>query len=127
MIKPLPQLKCKIVAGGANNILAEVRHGEVLREMGVLYAPDFVANAGGLMNVFVEIEGYSVERALEKTHSIYDNILNVFEVSKKMNCSTHDAALKIASDRLETVGHLRNRDMRQTLGLFNRTRKLYNR
>ena len=123
----LPQLKCKIVAGGANNVLAEVRHGEVLREMDILYAPDFVANAGGLMNVFVEIEGYSVERVLEKTRSVYGSMLNVFEVSKKMNCSTHDAALKIASDRLETVGCLRNRDMGQTLGFFNRTRKLYNR
>ena len=123
----LPQLKCKIVAGGANNILAEVRHGEVLREMGILYAPDFVANAGGLMNVFVEMEGYSVERALEKTNSVYDNVMNVFEVSKKMNCSTHDAALKIASDRIETIGHLKNRDPGHLSVLFSRTRKLYNR
>ena len=79
----LAELNCKIVAGGANNMLAEVRHGDLLREMGVLYAPDFVANAGGLMNVFVEIEGYSVERALEKTRSVYDNMIGVFKMSKK--------------------------------------------
>ncbi len=122
----IPQLKCKIVAGGANNVLAEVRHGDTLREMGILYAPDFVANSGGLMNVFIEMEGYSVERALEKTNSVYDNIMNVFEVSRKMNCSTHAAALKIASDRLETIIHSGNRHSDQISGLLNRTRKFHN-
>ena len=64
------QFKCKVIAGGANNQLAEARHGDQLRELGILYAPDYVVNAGGLMNVFVELEGYSQERAFDKTRKV---------------------------------------------------------
>ena len=63
------KLRAKIVCGGANNQLAQARDGDNLRELGILYAPDYVANAGGLMNVFVELEGYSPERALDKNNS----------------------------------------------------------
>src|SRR5690606_29805470 len=73
----LTRLKCQIVAGAANNQLAEERHGDALRELGILYAPDFVVNSGGLMNVFVELEGYSSSRAFEKTKQVYDNVSKV--------------------------------------------------
>ena len=104
--KSIGQLKCKIVAGGANNVLAEDRHSNVLREEGILYAPDFVANAGGLISVFAEMNGYSTENVFEKTRSVYDRLMDVFEVSKRENCSTYDAAFKIASQRLKTLGPL---------------------
>ena len=65
----ITKIKAKVIAGGANNQLAEGRHGDQLKEMGILYAPDYVANAGGLMNVFVELEGYSPERAFEKNQT----------------------------------------------------------
>ena len=107
--KSLPQLKCKVIAGGANNMLAEDRHAESLREMGILYAPDFVANAGGLMSVCVEMEGFPVERVLEKTKLVFDNTMNVFKKARKMNCSTHRAALEIASERIETISRIRNK------------------
>ncbi|MEM7645408.1 MAG: Glu/Leu/Phe/Val dehydrogenase dimerization domain-containing protein [Pseudomonadota bacterium] len=123
----IPELQCKIVAGGANNMLAETRHGDALREVGILYAPDFVANAGGLMNVFAELEGYSVERALERTTSVYDNMMNVFDVAKKENCSTYDAAFKLASKRLETLGRLKRKHQGQVSRPFTTLKEVYNR
>lgn len=101
------KLKCKIICGGANNQLAEHRHGDALRELGVLYAPDFVANAGGLMNVFVELEGYSSDRAFDKTKKVYDNMMNIFKMAKAENIATHVAANKVAEHRLQKIGNLR--------------------
>ena len=103
----IDQLKCKIVCGGANNQLAEARHGEALRELGILYAPDFVANAGGLMNVFVELEGYSSDRAFDKTKQVYESVMSVFEMAKEENISTHIAANRVAENRLNKIGSLR--------------------
>lgn len=101
------QLQCQVVAGGANNILAEYRHGDVLKERGILYAPDFVANAGGLMNVFVELEGYSKERAIKKVEAVYDNIMEVFKIADKENVATYKAAQILAKRRIEIIGKLR--------------------
>jgi leucine dehydrogenase len=102
------QLKCKIVCGGANNQLAEARHGDALREMGILYAPDFVANAGGLMNVFVELEGYSSDRAFDKTKRVYENLMRVFQMAESERISTHLAADRIAEARLSKIAGLRS-------------------
>ncbi|MCM2280852.1 MAG: NAD-binding protein [Bdellovibrionaceae bacterium] len=101
------KLKCKIVAGGANNQLAEPRHGNMLREMNILYAPDYVANAGGLMNVFVELEGYSPDRALDKTTQVYENMMQVFAIAKKEGISTHVAADRLAEERIKVIGRLK--------------------
>lgn len=100
------KLKAKVVCGGANNQLAEPRHGDMLREMGVLYAPDYVANAGGLMNVFVELEGYSPDRALDKTVQVYDSLMQVFEIAKRDNVGTHTAADRMGEERIKTIGRL---------------------
>lgn len=123
----IPQLKCKVVAGGANNMLAETRHGDALREVGILYAPDFVANAGGLMNVFAELEGYSVERALERTTSVYENMMKVFAVAKRDNCSTYDAAFKLANERLTVLGGLKQKHQGQVSRPFTTLKEVYNR
>ncbi len=101
------KLKTKVVCGGANNQLAESRHGSMLREMGILYAPDYVANAGGLMNVFVELEGYSPERAFDKTRMVYDNLLEVFAIAKRDNMATNVAADKLAEDRIRVIGKVK--------------------
>lgn len=103
----ISKLKCKIVAGGANNQLAEHRHGDALLEQGVLYAPDYVINAGGLMNVFVELEGYSRDRAFEKTTQVYDNLLQVFKISREEGIATHRAADRLAEKRIHAIGCLR--------------------
>lgn len=101
------KFRCKVIAGGANNQLAEARHGDQLRELGILYAPDYVVNAGGLMNVFVELEGYSPDRAFEKTKRVYDNVKKVFEISKRDNIGTHTAADRLAEERIKTIGYLK--------------------
>jgi leucine dehydrogenase len=103
------KLKCQIVAGGANNQLLEPRHGDELKSRGILYAPDYVVNAGGLMNVFVELEGYSHDRAFDKTKRVYDNVLKVFEIAKAENIGTHTAADRLAELRIKTIGHLKQR------------------
>lgn len=107
----ITQLKCKVVAGGANNQLAEARHGDALRELDILYAPDYVANAGGLMNVFVELEGYSSERAYEKTTQVYENMMQVFQIAKEKNISTNLAADQLAERRLQKIGSIRQHHM----------------
>lgn len=102
----ISKLKTKVVCGGANNQLAEPRHGDALRELGILYAPDYVVNAGGLMNVFVELEGYSKERAFDKTVQVYDNVLSVFKIAKRDNISTHLAADRLGEERIRTMAQI---------------------
>lgn len=80
----IPQLKAKVIAGSANNQLKEDRHGDIIHEMGIVYAPDYVINAGGVINVADELYGYNRERALKRVESIYDTIAKVIEISKRM-------------------------------------------
>lgn len=77
----IDQFKCKIIAGCANNQLKEARHGELLRQKGILYAPDYVINAGGIINVSLEMrpEGYSKEESTAKVMEIYHTLLNIFQ------------------------------------------------
>lgn len=103
----IQRIKAKVVCGGANNQLAEPRHGDMLREIGILYAPDYVTNAGGLMNVFVELEGYSPDRALDKTIQVYDNLMQVFAIAKRDGIGTHKAADRLAEERIEVIGKLK--------------------
>jgi leucine dehydrogenase len=123
----ITKFKCKVIAGGANNQLAEARHGDQLRELGILYAPDYVVNAGGLMNVFVELEGYSPDRAFEKTRKVYDNVKKVFEISKRDNIGTHTAADRVAEERIATIGRLKQRHPGKSSRTFTTLREVYNR
>lgn len=123
----LPKLRTKIIAGGANNVLAEARHGDALRELGILYAPDYVINAGGLMNVFVELEGYSSDRSFEKTRKVYDNCMKVFEIAKNENIGTHLAADRLAEERMKTVGRLKQRHPGKNSRDFTTLREVHNR
>ena len=120
-------LKCKVVAGGANNQLAEARHGAALKEMGILYAPDYVINAGGLMNVFVELEGYSAERAIDKTSHVYDNMMEVFKISKEDDVPTDVAANRLAERRIQLIGGLRQQHHGRTARPFSTLREMTNR
>ena len=103
----LPDLKCAIVAGSANNVLAEGRHGDALAERGILYAPDYVINAGGLINVAAELEGYDEERARERVARIYYSVKNVIEISKRDGVPTNVAADRMALERLRHAGRHR--------------------
>jgi len=104
----IPQLKCRIVAGSANNQLKEPRHADMLRERSILYAPDFVINGGGVVNVAEEFHpaGYSRERALARVATIYDKLLRVFQIAEERNISTAQAAEVLAEERLQRIGQL---------------------
>jgi len=102
--RTLPQLKCEIVAGAANNQLLEDRHGDELEERGILYAPDYVANAGGVINVYSELAGWSRERALRKADEIYHTIANVFEIAEQDGIPTYSAADRVAERRIASLG-----------------------
>jgi len=96
----IPLLKVAIVAGGANNQLLEERHGVALEARGILYAPDYVANAGGVINVYGEVEGWDAQRALDKADDIYDTVLRVFEIAEAYKIPTYEAADRVAEQRL---------------------------
>ena len=104
--KTIPKLHCEIVAGAANNVLLEERHGVALEEKGILYAPDYVANAGGVINVYSELAGWSSARAFRKADEIYDTILKVFAIAKKDNVPTYVAADRLAEQRIQAVGSM---------------------
>lgn len=123
----ITKLRTKVICGGANNQLAEHRHGDQLRELGILYAPDYVVNAGGLMNVFVELEGYSPERAFDKTRMVYDNVTKVFAISKRDNISTYLAADRLAEERIQTIGYLKQRHPGKSTRSFTTLREMNNR
>jgi leucine dehydrogenase len=98
--KTIPMLKVEIVAGGANNQLLEERHGDELQRRGILYAPDYVANAGGVINVYGEVAGWDAQRALDKADDIYDTILKVFDIAEAKNIPTYEAADRLAELRM---------------------------
>jgi len=102
-------MKCDIVAGGANNqLLDEIVHGQALKEKGVLYAPDFLINGGGITNVYYEYAGnYSSQRVMNQTELIYDTTLKVFDQSQKSNNTPHEAAIKIAEERIKSIGNIK--------------------
>jgi leucine dehydrogenase len=99
----LPSLRCRIVAGGANNQLADDRHGQELHDRGILYAPDFVINAGGLINVYSELVGYSRETAMSMARGIYASMCRLFEISRARSVPTHVAADRLAEERIAQV------------------------
>ncbi|MCI0748654.1 MAG: leucine dehydrogenase [Verrucomicrobia subdivision 3 bacterium] len=101
------RLKCKIIAGGANNQLAdEIKHGRMLMEKKILYAPDYVINAGGLINVANELEGYHREKALKEAESIYSTLKKIIEIARQENIPTGEASNRFAEHRLEQVAKL---------------------
>lgn len=111
--KTIDRLTCKVVAGAANNVLAEDRHGDLLQKKGIIYAPDYVINAGGLMNVADELNGYNEERAIEKVKTIYNNIAKVIAISKRDNIPTYKAADRMAEERIEKIGRVHGNFIRK--------------
>jgi leucine dehydrogenase len=103
----LKRLKVSIVAGGANNQLAEERHGDALAAKGVLYAPDYVINGGGLINVYGEIHGWTAERSKKKAGEIYDTLLRVYDLASREKVPSYLAADRLAEGRLRQVGGMR--------------------
>ena len=97
----LERFKVDIIAGAANNQLADdKKHGIILREKNIVYAPDFLINAGGIINVYAELEGYGKKEIMEKTENIYNTTLEILTSAEANDISTHEAALKVAQQRI---------------------------
>lgn len=105
----ISRLKCNIVAGGANNQLEEEKiHGKMLMERGIAYGPDFLINAGGVMNVYAEyLGGYNREVVYQWAEGIYDTCLKILETSENENITTHEAAMKLAENRIKAIGKVK--------------------
>lgn len=100
----LKRLKCSVIAGAANNQLAdEVVHGKAVMEKGILYAPDFLINAGGIINCAWERKGYNRKAALRQTEGIYDTALRIFKASAELNIPTYLAANQAAEHRISSM------------------------
>lgn len=96
------QLTAKVIAGAANNQLAnEQKHGLILREKGIVYAPDFLINAGGIINVYAELENYDKKEIMRKTENIYNTTLEILTNAETHNITTHQAAFDIAQARID--------------------------
>jgi len=100
----LRRLKVEVIAGGANNQLEEERHGEEVERRGLLYAPDYVINGGGVINVYGELMGWDHDRAKRKAAQIYDTLLSIFATARSQNIPTFRAADHVAEARIRSVG-----------------------
>ena len=103
----IPRLRCQAIVGSANNQLATPEDAERIAERDILYAPDFVVNAGGLINVSEELGGYAVDKAAMHIDKIYDNTLRVLEASRERGVTPNVAAVDLAQERIRDIGNLR--------------------
>lgn len=118
----IPQLKAKVIAGAANNQLKETKHGDIIQEKGIVYAPDYVINSGGVINVADELLGYNRDRAMKKVETIYDNILKIFEISRRDNIASYAAADRLAEERIETMRKSRKQFLSNNMNILSRGR-----
>ena len=105
--KTIPMLNCRAIVGSANNQLATDEDAHRLADRGILYAPDFVVNAGGLINVYDELNGYSKTRALHRVDSIFEATMNILQTAEEHGINPNEAAVKVADDRIKEIGDLR--------------------
>ncbi|MEJ9279802.1 MULTISPECIES: Glu/Leu/Phe/Val dehydrogenase dimerization domain-containing protein [Ureibacillus] len=119
----IPQLKAKVIAGCANNQLKESRHGQILHEKGIIYAPDYVINAGGVINVADELYGYNRERAMKRVETIYDSLTKIFKISKDENIPTYLAANRLAEERINSVLKSRKQFLQKEKNILSRRQK----
>ena len=106
----IPRLKCAIVAGAANNQLAnELVHGKMLRERGILYAPDFVINAGGVINVYSEVKGFDSEMSMKMAENIYNTTLGILTMADTEGITPQEAAIRTAKQRIDSIARTKSR------------------
>ncbi|GKV54173.1 leucine dehydrogenase [Sporosarcina sp. NCCP-2222] len=116
----IPQLKAKVIAGSANNQLKNSEHGDMIHEMGIVYAPDYVINSGGVINVADELAGYNRERALKRVAGIYDTIEQIFAISKRDSIPTYVAADRLAEERIARVAKSRSQFLQNEKSVLSR-------
>ena len=106
----IPRLKCAIVAGAANNQLAnEIVHGKMLRDRGILYAPDFVINAGGVINVYSEVKGFDSEMSMKMAENIYNTTLGILTMADSEGITPQEAAIRTARQRIDSIARTKSR------------------
>jgi leucine dehydrogenase len=110
----IPRFKFEIVAGAANNQLRTDECGDELEGRGIVYAPDYAINAGGLMNVAIELQGYDRERAMRMVSTIYNNIENIFRIAERDGISSYAAADRVAEERIAALGQVKLPHVRQS-------------
>jgi leucine dehydrogenase len=103
----IPRLRCSAVGGAANNQLASREHAKLLEEAGILYAPDFIINAGGLINVADELRGYDERRAHMQVEGIFHTLRRIFQMAKLEKITTAQAADRLAEERIRKVGRIK--------------------
>lgn len=103
----IPRLACTAIVGSANNQLATDEDAQRIADRGILYGPDFVVNAGGLINVYDELTGYSKTRALHRVDSIYDATMRILDTAERLGINPNEAAIRVADDRIREIGDLR--------------------
>ena len=99
----IERFKCKVICGAANNQLAEPRHGRILRQQGIVYGPDYLVNAGGLMNVSVEFEGWSEGKVMRMIDTIFDTTMEIFKISDEQDIPVAEATDILAESRLREI------------------------
>ena len=115
----ITRLRAKVIAGSANNQLAESKHGKALHEMGIIYAPDYVINAGGVINVADELYGYNRERAMKRVETIYNSLEKIFAISKEEDIPTYLAANRLAEQRIARVAKSRSQFLKNEKTILN--------
>ncbi|MEC0274550.1 MULTISPECIES: branched-chain amino acid dehydrogenase [Peribacillus] len=113
------QIRAKVIAGAANNQLKESVHGDQIHEKGIIYAPDYVINAGGVINVADELLGYNRERALKKVETVYDTIEKVIEIAKRDQIPTYKAADRMAEERIARMRNSRSQFLQNEKHILN--------
>ncbi|MFA1711432.1 branched-chain amino acid dehydrogenase [Peribacillus frigoritolerans] len=113
------QIRAKVIAGAANNQLKESVHGDQIHEKGIIYAPDYVINAGGVINVADELLGYNRERALKKVETVYDTIERVIEIAKRDHIPTYKAADRMAEERIARMRNSRSQFLQNEKHILN--------
>ncbi|MBC2259303.1 Glu/Leu/Phe/Val dehydrogenase [Listeria booriae] len=117
----IPRLKVKAVCGSANNqLLQTIHHGQMLADRGILYAPDYIVNAGGVINVADELSRYNEERAKHKIGEIYGQIGKVFDIAKEEKILPAQAANRMAEQRIESMRHVSSTFLRAEHSLLTR-------
>ncbi|MGH8914018.1 MAG: Glu/Leu/Phe/Val family dehydrogenase [Acidimicrobiia bacterium] len=106
-VRTIPELNCQAIVGSANNQLASDEDADRIADRGIVYAPDFVVNAGGLINVYDELLGYSKIRALHRVDAIFDATKTILEMSKREGINPNAAAVIVAENRIREIGDLR--------------------
>jgi leucine dehydrogenase len=102
----IPRLRCRVICGGANNQLAEERHAAALEARDILYAPDFIVNCGGVINVADEMRGYSEARATALAQQVYETTLHILKTARAEQITTEEAGVRYAQARIRAIGDI---------------------